>query len=100
MVNNNDSEIEVELINQHSQVISEISLCSSFSPLSDIDPRYKTISWFGTLGKHGNCSKVLVIGLEFFLLRGRSALIIIIIFFLNICNFSEIWGLLHVGGFL
>lgn len=32
-----------------------------------------------------------------FLLHGRSTLII---YFFNIHNFSEIWGLLHVGGFL
>lgn len=32
MVNNKDSDVEVELINQQSQVISEISLCASFFP--------------------------------------------------------------------
>lgn len=32
MVNNKDSDVEDELTTQHSQVISEISLCASFFP--------------------------------------------------------------------
>lgn len=44
MVNNKDSDVEVELINQHSQVISEISLCVSFFPYSDTDPHHKNNS--------------------------------------------------------